>query len=698
MIYSTFLRRFRLLAIIPPLLSGAFFFPHTCVQASELELDEAELSTLLNEDAEEGLTPLAANIEVYRNQVQRTPSNVFVITREQIRAINPKHPAEMLRYVPGFVVLRKGPTSYEISTFGTGGSVSNKVLLLLDGHRVLSPEFGSPIWNLIPMVQDDLDRIEVRLGPESNLFGSNAFGAVVNFITRDPETNEEQVTARVGSDSLHQLHWVSSRRDKRGGTHLLVSSEHFGSNDPYTLAPSLRPDPAFPSVGKQTQSTVRLRRQSHLSPTTELDFSVGVVRSDNTGVIPAFRVQQSSSTSASSSLHLSLDLDHAISLSRHLEFHGSYQRIHIRFGTPPFGLFGVPENEQSTSQGEVDLRYRWEPGPWRLTTGTSYRNVGLATPFNTPIPSQGTGGIYLRGERELGRKWSIFAGVRRIFQEASENLTSWKAASLYRPHPNLGFRFSIGNSFRAPDYFAQFLRPTSVVSSAIVNPAAPPTFFPLSASLVAATPDLRSEGAERFIQVGIEKKWKGQSAKLDFYRSSLLDTIKQVATGPFLQVFTPAPVTIPFRQHRLANQSERHVRGIIFAYQKSLARDFQLSLGMNFQDLDAPDSAVPDPYAPPRSATLVLYRPAKAKRIGGSVSLRAVDQYGISPTFVGAGYGLVDLNLERELSQKTSLSLTIRNLLDHKHFEVSDIWVRVPGGSESLRFGREVFLSVSKKL
>jgi len=69
--------------------------------------------------------------------------------------------------------------------------VGSRVLMLLDGHRVLSG-VGSEI-NLDALPVLDVERIEIVKGPHSTLFGSNALGGVANVITKRPSSTPETI-------------------------------------------------------------------------------------------------------------------------------------------------------------------------------------------------------------------------------------------------------------------------------------------------------------------------------------------------------------------------------------------------------------------------------------------------------------------------------------------------------------------------
>ena len=80
----------------------------------------------------------------------------------------------------------------DVSIRGSSGfsyNVGSRVLLMLDGIPLLSPDSEGMPFEALPFAQ--VDRIEVIKGPGSALYGSGALGGIINVITRDfPDTPE----------------------------------------------------------------------------------------------------------------------------------------------------------------------------------------------------------------------------------------------------------------------------------------------------------------------------------------------------------------------------------------------------------------------------------------------------------------------------------------------------------------------------
>ena len=94
-----------------------------------------------------------------------------------------------------------------------GGSFG-QTLVLLDGLRLNDVQSGHHNLDL-PSPLESLERIEVLKGSGSTLYGSDAVGGVVHFITRTPETSELRLRGAAGSFGTNQqrgtLTLVSSR-------------------------------------------------------------------------------------------------------------------------------------------------------------------------------------------------------------------------------------------------------------------------------------------------------------------------------------------------------------------------------------------------------------------------------------------------------------------------------------------------------
>lgn len=112
------------------------------------------------------------------------PAAVTALTAEDIRRMGFATIPEALRLVPGMDVARIDGSSWAISSRGFNGRFANKLLVLIDGQSVYTPNFSGVFWDTIDLPVDILDRIEVIRGPGGTLFGPNAVNGIINIITK----------------------------------------------------------------------------------------------------------------------------------------------------------------------------------------------------------------------------------------------------------------------------------------------------------------------------------------------------------------------------------------------------------------------------------------------------------------------------------------------------------------------------------
>jgi len=120
--------------------------------------------------------------------VREAPSDVTVVTADEIRAFGYRTLGEVLAHCRGFFVTYDRNYTYIGSRgFSRSGDYNARVLVLLNGHRLNDNVYGAVLPGLdFPVDLDLVDRIEIARGPGSALYGSNAMFGVINVITRKP--------------------------------------------------------------------------------------------------------------------------------------------------------------------------------------------------------------------------------------------------------------------------------------------------------------------------------------------------------------------------------------------------------------------------------------------------------------------------------------------------------------------------------
>lgn len=122
--------------------------------------------------------------------------SVAVVDQTELQQRNVSTLDQALPYVPG--VLFNHTTLDIRGASGVAQGVGSRVLMMLDGHPLLTPDGGQINFYAIPLL--DVDRTEVVKGAYSALYGSAALGGVINLITTPvPETPHTVVRGYAGA-------------------------------------------------------------------------------------------------------------------------------------------------------------------------------------------------------------------------------------------------------------------------------------------------------------------------------------------------------------------------------------------------------------------------------------------------------------------------------------------------------------------
>lgn len=148
--------------------------------------------------------PLVLTVSRLAQPVDEAPAAVTVIDRQMIRDSGAWDLAEVFRLVPGmYVAYNAGQlhsVTHVVSYHGMADAFARRMQVLIDGRSVYTPLYGGVQWSDIPLVLDDIERIEVIRGPNSASYGANSFLGIINIITRhSAEQQGNYLTASAGA-------------------------------------------------------------------------------------------------------------------------------------------------------------------------------------------------------------------------------------------------------------------------------------------------------------------------------------------------------------------------------------------------------------------------------------------------------------------------------------------------------------------
>jgi len=142
--------------------------------------------------------------------LDEVPVPVTVITEDMIESSGARTLQDLLLlYVPGMSLI-EGPEA-NISMHGVYSAAQEKILIMLDGHRLNSRVTNSEAPDYRTSL-DKIKQIEVLRGPASSLYGNVALTAVVNIITKKGhEMDGANISAGIGSNNTFRADFTMGK-------------------------------------------------------------------------------------------------------------------------------------------------------------------------------------------------------------------------------------------------------------------------------------------------------------------------------------------------------------------------------------------------------------------------------------------------------------------------------------------------------
>jgi iron complex outermembrane recepter protein len=322
---------------------------------------------------------------------QDAPGAVTVIDHDTIAASGFTTVPDLLRLVPGMYVGYFKGHSPLAALHGLSGEFSSRMQVLVDGRSVYNSLIGSVEWNDIPLLLEDIERIEVVRGPNSAVFGANAFMGVINIVTHDPvKLNTSTARLNLGQDGQR-----------------LLSGQYVGHTSAwsYRLSAGYRADDGFDNINDgQQQKIINLRADYHPSGRDEWEFSAGYNdsrrdRGDVTSLYdqPHPENIHSSYVQAYWQRILAADREFSVRLYHNAyDLEGRVTTLPIpQLGNQTFNIGGTLDLQRTDLEGQFIFTPAQD---WRTVVGVGVRRDSARSP------------IYLgRAEREVNDKARLFA-------------------------------------------------------------------------------------------------------------------------------------------------------------------------------------------------------------------------------------------------------------------------------------------------
>ncbi len=430
---------------------------------NSVDLTSLPLEALMNLDVPKVFA--ASKVE---QKATEAPASVTVVSSDDIKKHGYRTLAALLQSVEGFNI--SSDRNYEYaSTRGIGiGDSNNRLLLLVDGHRVNNNlTDGAAIGNDFILDLDLVSQVEVIHGAGSVLYGNNAFFGVINVVTRKAsdihgvetsfeygafETYKGRVT--IGKQFTNNLSLLlsGSISDSRGEKNIYFPDFNSAAQN-NGVAHNVDGESyksVFATLGYNDFSLEgAFNHREKVNPTAEFNL---ITFND-----PRFRTKDDRGYLALKYAHNFpeiMEVTAQVYADSYEHYIGSPQSLVV--GTNVlFSDFTADTNKGQWWGAELQLN-RTFLDKYAITIGTEYRNDFLqqdaVSGQSTVNRSRLSYGLYAQGDFALRKNLHLSSGVRFDKYGDFKYSVNPRVALIYNPFQGSTVKAIYGTAFRTPNF------------------------------------------------------------------------------------------------------------------------------------------------------------------------------------------------------------------------------------------------------
>ncbi|MEW6118470.1 MAG: TonB-dependent receptor [Pseudomonadota bacterium] len=392
------------------------------------------------------------------------PAAVTIIDQDMIRASGFRDIPDLLRLVPGFSIAYTRDNTWAVGYHGLADAFSRRFQVLVDGRSIYSPAFGAVQWQELPLSIDDIERIEVVRGPNAATFGSNAFLAVINIVTKEAvqvsgsfaslqygEQGMAGLTARYGGqagDLNYRLTFSAQDRDR-----FETDAFYNVSMDPIRLFEETR------------TYMLNGRADYRVSAKDELSAQFGLTAGDwQAGRLadppdPEHELEPRQQDVRNAYLQFRFRRVHNVDNEWSMQFYHSRHDIDAPSHLDIFGLTVLGDQDTLQTRTSLEFQANTQLSPTlRMAWGAEVRHESAESPlyFDTSASQDGVlGRVNANLEWRAHPDWLLQGGAMLEHHYYSGFDVSPRVAVNFSPVPDHTLRLSVSQAYRTPTFFEQ---------------------------------------------------------------------------------------------------------------------------------------------------------------------------------------------------------------------------------------------------
>jgi len=416
-----------------------------------------------------------SNIQVYSasKHMQSThdaPSSVTIVTADEIQKYGYRTLADILESVRGFYITNDRDYRFVgVRGFGRLGDSNNRILVLIDGHRINDNVFGEPYLGTEFLIDVDLlERVEIIRGPSSSLYGADAFFAVINVVTRKPP-QLKGVEFSFAPASFGTYQGRASYGGQYRGLDMLLSGTFYNSRGETLFFPE------FDSPATNYGVTRNTDYESYQHILATLSFHgitlQGLFSARDKGVPTAYYgALFNDPRTQNLDYHQYFDLSYQHSLGEKWDLTARTSYDQARLQAPVAYSTGLPDG--STTLDTYSFRGNWWDSEVKLsrtllekhkiTLGTEITDnlrqdqgdyTALGNIFSADPASSVIWALYAQDEFAISHKLTLSAGLRYDHYSDFAGTTNPRLGLIYHLFHPTTLKLLYGTAFRAPEPF-----------------------------------------------------------------------------------------------------------------------------------------------------------------------------------------------------------------------------------------------------
>ncbi|MGE5430964.1 MAG: TonB-dependent receptor plug domain-containing protein [Syntrophomonadaceae bacterium] len=397
-------------------------------------------------------TVITENVYVTAKKIadltMESSKNITLISREDIKNAPVQSLQDLLGYISGMDVKKRGPSGVQADVSIRGGSFE-QVLVLVDGVRLSDPQTGHNNLNL-PVNMEDVEKIEILKGQASSIYGPNALSGAINIITKKGGKDEILLNTSAGENGYYKGGLSLSYALKDLANTVSVSKE---KSDGY------RYNTALEIITAAFNSSMHFNSGSGKFSIgfTDKKFGANGFYSDK------YPNQWEHLKTVFSSLSLNYALE-KVSVSPKFYWRSNRDNYLLDFSRP-----GFYNNLHKTNSYGTELQSSWSQGIVRLMLGGEAGYDDIAS-SNLGNHNRKKGGLALSAVLTPIENFKVSAGGF-LYKYDTFGWKYWPGVDLYYQFAeNLSLKASIGKSFRIPTFTELYYNSPAQTGNALLQP------------------------------------------------------------------------------------------------------------------------------------------------------------------------------------------------------------------------------------